>query len=209
MSVSLHTEVARFKAWAAGYPVERRNGEWECDYGNWEQLSQAFLAHLDSCSPQNACASDISDILYAVARDNETEELGAELAERRHWFLFLLPHALLSDDDHVKWQFAAQLGNGRLLFADAEFALLKLVQDDREYVSRRALKALGQIGSSHAEGLCVRAWATGHEYQRVMALWVLNEINSPRLAEYLACAREDGRTFVVSNAVKIEQSIPP
>ncbi|MDO8067075.1 MULTISPECIES: HEAT repeat domain-containing protein [unclassified Janthinobacterium] len=206
MGSSLHEEVARFKAWAANYhPIEGRSGEWECNYAHWQQLNQSFTTHLDSCPPQTSGATDILDILYAIGRDNEMEELVEELANRSEWFMFLLPHALLSDDADVRWQFAKQLGNGNFEFIDAESALMKFVEDDKEYVSRMALRALGQIGSSHAEDLCERAWESGHEYQRIMALWVLKDIKSPKLARYLSYAKEDGRNYVVSNAAEIAQ----
>jgi HEAT repeat protein len=95
------------------------------------------------------------------------------------------------------------LGHNVLPFTETEGALLRLVEDHNEYVSRMALQALGRIGSKRTEGLCERAWATNHEYQRIMALWVLKEIGSPKLSSYLALAKEDGRKYVVSNAVEI------
>jgi HEAT repeat protein len=109
------------------------------------------------------------------------------------------------DDADVRWQFAVQLGLGAFPFVAAETALLKLVQDDHEYVSRMALQALGRIGSTNAEPLCERAWGTGDEYQRIMALWVLKDIKSVKLKEYLSLAKADGRRFVISNAIEVEQ----
>ena len=201
----LSTEVARFRDWASEYPIERRTGEWECDYEQWAPLNQSFLDNLESHSPKDATAPEISDLLYAVGRDNEMEDLVATLAGKSDWFLFLLPYALLVDDADVRWQFAVQLGLGAFPFVAAESALLKLVQDEHEYVSRMALQALGRIGSTHVETLCERAWKTGHEYQRIMALWVLNDIKSLKLNEYLSMAKVDGRNFVIINALEIEQ----
>jgi len=202
----LSAEVARFRAWASEYPVERRTGEWECDYDKWASLNQSFLEHLESHSPEDATAAEISDLLYAVGRDNEMEDLVAMLACRRDWFLFLLPYALQVDDTDVRWQFAVQLGLGAFPFVAAESVLLKFVRDEHEYVSRMALQALGRIGSPNTESLCERAWETGHEYQRIMALWVLNDIKSLKLKEYISMAKADGRRFILSNAIEIEQS---
>lgn len=207
MSSSLNAEVARFRAWASGYPVEHRTGEWECEYKEWALLNKSFLDYLASHSPRDATNAEIADLLYAIGRDNEMEELIAALAGKRNWFLFLLPHALRVDDADVRWQFAVQLGLAEFPFDAAEQALLQLVQDEHEYVSRMALQALGRIGSSNSENFCESAWATGHEYQRIMALWVLNDIKSPKLTEYLSLARSDGRRFVVSNATEIEQGL--
>lgn len=205
MESFLTTEVARFRAWGSKYPVEDRTGEWECDYENWARLHQSFLDYLKSHSPVDATEAEISELLYAVGRDNENEDLVAELAAESDWFLFLVPYAVKVDDPDVRWQFAVQLGLGAFPFFAAEAALLKLVQDDHEYVSRMALQALGRIGSANAETLCERAWRTGHEYQRIMALWVLKDIKSVKLKEYLSLAKADGRRFVISNAIEVEQ----
>ena len=88
----------------------------------------------------------------------------------------------------------------------AEDALLQLVEDANEYVSRMALQALGTIRSKHAEALCKQAWDSKHEYQRIMALWVLKEIKSKELNNYLQLAIKDGRKYVVQNANEIKNA---
>lgn len=206
MPSSFHAEVEKFRAWASSYQIEQRSGEWECDYEEWPALNRSFIAYLNSHSPQDANDHAISDLIYAVARDNEMEDMVSELAKRPEWFVFLLPFVLECDEPDARWQFAVTLGTRILPFADAEGALMKLVADQNEYVSRMALQALGRIGSPHTEHLCERAWDTDHEYQRVMALWVLKEIDSPNLDSYLALAKKDGRKYVVSNAIEIESA---
>lgn len=206
MRNSLHSEVEKFRAWASNYPVEQRSGEWECDYEEWPTLNRSFKAYLDSHSPQEADDHAVSDLIYAVARDNEMEDLVSELAKKPEWFAFLLPSVLECDEPDARWQFAVTLGHRILPFSEAEGALMKLVADGHEYVSRMALQALGRIGSAHTERLCEHAWATNHEYQRIMALWVLKEIDSPKLSAYLALAKMDGRKYVVSNANEIENA---
>lgn len=206
MPSSLHREVEKFRAWALNYPVEERSGEWECGYEEWFTLNRSFAAYLDSHSPQEADGHAVSNLIYAVARDNEMEDLVSELAKRPEWLAFLLPYVLECDEPDTRWQFAVTLGDRVLPFIETEGALLRLVEDRHEYVSRMALQALGRIGSTHAESLCERAWATNHEYQIIMALWVLKEIGSPKLGAYLALAKEDGRKYVVSNAVEIENA---
>jgi HEAT repeat protein len=187
-------------------PEERSSAEWECNYEGWQSLNEAFVAYLDAHAFREADDQAISDIIYAVARDNEMEYLVPELANRPGWFAFLLPHVLKCDEPDARWQFAVALGQRALPFAEAEHALLRLVEDQDEYVSRMALQSLGRIGSSHTERLCERAWATNHQYQRIMALWVLKEIGSPKLDAYLALAKRDGRKYVVGNALEIENA---
>jgi hypothetical protein len=203
---SLYIEVEKFRAWASNYPVEHRPGEWECDYAEWPALNRSFVAHLNSHSPRDADDLVVSDLIYAVARDNEMRDLVSEIVERSEWFAYLLPFVLECDEPDARWQFAVALGRRTLPFAVAENALMKLVADDHEYVSRMALQALGRIGSAHTESLCERAWATNHEYQRIMALWVLREIGSSKLSSYLALAKIDHRKYVVSNGLEIERA---
>lgn len=206
MASSFHEEIEKFRVWASNYPLEERSGEWECDYDGWRELTKSFESHLDSHSPDGANDEVVSDLLYVVARDNEMEDLISELVKRPEWFAFVLPYALVCDEPDARWQFAVGLGSGVLPLGQSEQALLRLVKDQNEYVSRKALQALGRIGSSYAESMCERAWETNHEYQRIMALWVLKEIGSPKLDTFLARAREDGREYVVSNATQIENA---
>lgn len=209
MQDALSTAVNAFRRWASAHPVDERSGEWECDYAKWPEINAAFLKHIKTGSPQASTAGDIADLLYAIGRDNETAYLVRQLARHEDWFLFLLQHALVANDPDVKWQFAVQLGVGAFPFVAAESALLKLVQDEHEYVRRMALQALGRRASLHAEPLCERAWATHHEYQRIMVLWVLKEVKSRKLHEYILLAKADGRKFLMCNAVQIEDGMAP
>jgi len=80
-----------------------------------------------------------------------------------------------------------------------------LVVDEDEYVKRCALISLGELKSSKSESLAERAWHTGHEYQRMAALEVLDKISSSKLAIYLKEAMEDGRPHLVKTARKIKK----
>ena len=206
MSASLENEIMKFKRWALTYPPDSRSGEWECDYDNWKELYTAFTNYIESNSPDVLQERDIKNIIYAIARDNEMEDLVAELAKNTNWFKKVLPHVLECDEQDAKWQFAVALGGNILPFEESEASLLNLVTDQNEYVSRMALQSLGRIGSSKTESLCIQAWETNHEYQRIMALWVLKEIHSDKLEEYLSLAEEDDRKYVVSNANEIKNA---
>lgn len=202
---SLAHEVRRFRSWsdALDVPPGERHGEWECDYDDWPELTRAFVEHLDRHDPGCVDGPAVADLVYAVARENETGLLVDELVGRPSWFRALLPHVLVCDEPDARWQVAQALGWRVLPRDETEEALLTLVDDQDEYVSRMALGALGAIGSAHAEARCERAWETGHEYQRIMALSVLAEVRSARLGDYLDRARQDGRAHVVAAAERI------
>lgn len=204
--MTFRQEVEKFKAWAAKYPIEERSGEWECDYAGWDTLYKATLEFLASLSPSNWDGTDVSDLLYVIARDNETENLASEVAKDTNRLLRLSRLVLDSPETDAKWQLAAQLGTLSDQAREAETLLLEFVDDKDEYVSRRALLSLGTLKSPKAEALAERAWSTGHEYQRIAALWVLRELSSDKLPMYIQKALEDGREYVVQNARQVQQA---
>jgi HEAT repeats len=183
--MSLQQEVDKFKAWAATYPIQERSGEWECDYSDWDTFHKAVLSFLASSSPEDWSDTEVSNLLYAIARDNEIEYLVKQVAKNSETLLRLSNLAVSSSEADAKWQLAVQLGALSSRVPEAETLLLKFVNDEDEYVSRRALLSLGALKSSRAEALAERAWDTGHQYQRIAALWVLKEISSDKLPVYV------------------------
>jgi HEAT repeat protein len=203
--MSLRTEVEKFEVWASTYP-EERSGEWECDYSEWDELHAAALSFISSLPAEEWSPENVRDLLYAIARDNEIEYLAEEVAKDVDVLLRLSELALSSSEVDAKWQLAVQLGSLSDRRQEAEPLLLRFVDDPDEYVSRRALLSLGLLKSARAEDLAERAWRTGHEYQRIAALWVLKNVASVRLADYIQQAMEDGRQYVVENAVDVQKT---
>jgi len=206
MDLILKIEVDKFRLWASEYPEDHRSGEWECDYEDWPSLNSAFLNFIENKVPSELTDAEITDLIYVIARDNEMEELVEDVALKEGLFKLLIPHVIKSIENEAKWQFAVAIGEGTLSHAIAEEALLSLVNDGDEYTSRRALQSLGRIGSEQTERLCIKAWDTNHEYQRIMALSVLKEIESKELSRYLDLALIDGRKYVVKNANEIKNA---
>lgn len=204
--MSLRTEVEKFEVWASTYPEEERSGEWECDYSEWGELHAAALSFISSLPPEEWSAQNVRDLLYAIARDNEIEYLAEEIAKDVDMLLRLSELALSSSEIDAKWQLAVQLGSLSDRRQEAEPLLLQFVDDPDEYVSRRALLSLGLLKSARAEELAERAWRTGHEYQRIAALWVLKNVASVKLADYIQQAMEDGRQYVVKKAVDVQKT---
>jgi len=197
---TLHEQVEKFREWAALYPVRQRSTDWECEYGHWEALWDASLAVVDSLAPDAWTVTACADLLYAIARDHALEHISSMLWTQPDALLALARASIDASEPNAKWQLAARLGGQSSHAAEAEALLLRLVNDEDEYVRRRALLALGALKSAYAETLAERAWDTGHEYQRIAALWVLKDIKSGKLAQYVKLAEEDGREYVVRNA---------
>ncbi len=205
--MTLHQEVEKFKAWdTANFPEGNRYGEWEDDYPAWDALYNVTMKFLASSSPAELDDTDVTDLLYVIARDNEAEKLANEVPKEPDRLLGLSGVALTSLETDAKWQLAARLGALSDQLQEAEALLLEFVDDYNEYVSRRALLSLGQLKSPRAEALAERAWSTGQEYQRLAALSVLEEISSDKLPLYIQRAMEDGRESVVRKARLIQQA---
>jgi hypothetical protein len=180
----LQAEVVRFRAWADTYPAGRRSGEWETEYPHWEALRAAFATFIDTTSYHDWSEDAIQLLLYAVARDNEVEELAHLLGEHPCALIFLADQGLQAAERDAAWQLASQLGTLDLL--QAEPLLVRYVEHADEYVRRRALLALGRLGSSQVEALAAKAWDSGEESQRIAALCALEDVGSSRIREYAA-----------------------
>jgi HEAT repeat protein len=141
--------------------------------------------------------------LYILARDNEMETLKDDLTEHPTCLLALAKAGLHSAEQDARWQLADALGTVQADEDDVASILEAYVRDSNEYVSRRALLALGRRRSLVAETLARQAWDTGHEYQRIAALEVLSNLDSPCLSSYLDLAAQDGRQYVVGAAQRI------
>lgn len=202
--MSLRNEVNKFRVWALGYPAQERSGEWECDYPGWSALHAETLLFIAATPFANWSTEEINDVLYAVARDNEIEYLAKVIAKSPDLLLALSKASIDSSEPDAKWQLAVQLGQQPPSVEAAEKLLLKLVNDEDEYVSRRALLSLGAIQSSSAVSLAKRAWTTGHEYQRIAALWVIKDCAPEMLQEYVDKAHQDGRHYVIQNAREVQ-----
>lgn len=206
----LLTEIQKFKAWAdLEYPNLRPreiNGEWETYYDGygWAMITTLFEKVVKSSRPDSYSDSELSELVYIIARDNECEILADILSNYDEWLLKLCEVSLHLHEPDAKWQLAVRLKDAEDK-KQAALLLEKFVQDDDEYVSRRALLELPALLPDKAEAYAEQFWhrdihGAMQEYQRMAVLTVLNEIHSPLLEEYLKRAKEDGRENLVQYA---------
>ncbi|MEC0174587.1 HEAT repeat domain-containing protein [Paenibacillus favisporus] len=154
--------------------------EWETRYQNWELLNTLFDKLIDTTTCYDWDQKTINNLLFIIGRDNECELLVSKLAEIPEYLLFLGQEGLSYPDADTKWQLAHYLSNIASIQLEAEEIILKYYEDQNEYVKRRALLALGIIKSRHAEQCALESWKTGMKYQKLAALEVLKQINSPQ-----------------------------
>lgn len=196
-------EVQKFKEW-----IEEDNPHtnwigWEYEYPHWIEMYRVVDTFIELNSFNFLSKLDRENLIYLIARDNGCRHLISQLKKYPSLFQYLLPFVVKSNEVDARWQFTEILGIQIIPFNEAESYLLQLVVDTDEYVSRKALHSLGKIGSKHTESLCKKAWETNHEYQRIMVLWTLFEMDSKQLNKYLSLAMKDERKNIVINAKEI------
>lgn len=81
-------------------------------------------------------------ILYTLARDNEVENVLQMLIEQPKVLLALAYKALIYSDYEAKWQIAYGLGEIKGMDKEVNNLLSKFLDDENEYVRRRASFAL-------------------------------------------------------------------
>jgi hypothetical protein len=201
---ALAQEVARFQSWAEAYD-DRRRGEWECDYPNWSDLYNAVAKYISGSEVEEWDEGVTAMLLYAIARDNEVEQIAGHLQADPDKLYALAKEAVRSGEKDAKWQLAEQLTHWPDRLEESESILLALATDADEYVRRRALMVLGRIKSSQVEMLVGEAWDTGDEYQRMAVLDALYNVQSKKLASYLELAQADGRQYLTAFANRIRR----
>lgn len=208
----LFKEIAKFHLWSETYSnvtEDERGGDWECSYKNWSLIGKLFEDFLQSSAPSTWDNETIKELLYIVARDNECERLSNIVGQHQQALKLLTTSVIHHGPGDAKWQLAVQLKKLNDL-SFAEQLLEKLVQDNDEYVSRRALLTLAEIGSKKTEHYCAIAWNKDLgdlEHQRIAVLHSLYNINSSLLSRYLRLAKEDGSKYLLFNVDLIEKKL--
>ena len=212
MPYQLFEEIEKFRAWSRqldGTPEEQRTGKWEGAYAQWNAVDAAFIDFINKSSPADWTAEVAGALLYIIARDHASEIFADLVAAHPDKLAYLARRAADAGRPGSKWQLAVrlpELGDKAL----AESLLLGFVNDPDEYVRRRTLQTLAEIGSGHTEPCCVAAWQCPGPYQpaqRVAVLEALFKIGSPKLYHYLQEARHDGNPALVQSAAAIEQQL--
>lgn len=92
---NLNKKIEKFKKWALKNHPEcdeaHDNGEWEYDpYSYFDEMRDAAIVVI-SCNDIR-CADDelVDNLLYAIARDNESEIIADELIKYPEWFQLLM-----------------------------------------------------------------------------------------------------------------------
>jgi len=209
MADPLFIEIDKFDSWAQtqySIPQDDIGGEWECSYEQWDKIYSAFETFLSKTVPSKWSEKDKERLSYIIARDNEIGQLVDTLPEKA--LVVLTKYALENGHRDDKWQLATHLHK----LSDKELAatfLETLVNDEDEYVNRRALMELAKLKSDKVEYYAELFWNRNKygdmdEYQKMAVLGSLKTIGSKQLNKYIEWAKQDGRQYLVKTAIKLE-----
>lgn len=209
----LHTKVQMFKIWAeTNYPEKTEdndNGEW-CFCSEFDEMYSAAVDMIQKNPATVATDQIISDLLYAIARDNECESISQVLEHYNDWFSLLCQKCLQSPYTNAKWQLAIKLRNysGN---DDLKDLIFEFLSAGDEYTKRMALQSLAFIYPEQAEKYAIKFWNRNiykyDEYQKIMVLHVLYQIKSSYLNDYLETAEKSDYEYLKMNAEEIRKKI--
>ncbi|MBS9773993.1 MAG: hypothetical protein KGV59_02385 [Tenacibaculum sp.] len=148
MNQELKKEIEKFKIWSKNYseiPESERLGEWECLYDDWDILGDLFIEFIETITHVKWSEEDVKLVLYLVARDNECETFIDEISEKQPNSLELLANKSFEfGEKDAKWQIATRLDKLENKEV-AKLLLEKFMNDDNEYVRRRASIKMGEL----------------------------------------------------------------
>ena len=206
-------QAIKFHQWQkATYPgktAEEIGSMWEVDYPYWNDTYRAFCHVLTQMDAETADSVLLDEMVYLIARDNEAEGFIQETTSQTKWFECLCRRAAASNESEAKWQFAAYLPEYPCS-QEAKDMILDFAKDPNEYVSRRALLAMPALRPDCVEQFAPLFWKCNcyspelQEYQRIAVLVSLDAIHSDLLPQYLERAKQDGRSYLLEHAKRIE-----
>ncbi|MFW6311839.1 MAG: hypothetical protein ACOC1K_06350 [Nanoarchaeota archaeon] len=199
----INIEVSNFMRWAKN--TNKKTGEWETRYPDWGKIYSLIEESLDIIEYNKLTELDKDNLLYLLSRDNELEEIARQLSEFPDLIIPLANYGLNYHDYNARWQLANYIWKHADNYQEVEEILISYYKDNNEYVKRRALLALGYMESEYAEQLALESWNTGLKHQKMVSLYILDEINSKRLNELLNKGEDDEFKIVRNTAKNIEK----
>jgi len=206
-------QVGKFHQWQEitypGKTTEEIGGAWEVDYPAWNDIFDAFCHVLTQMDAEMADSILLDEMVYLIARANEAEGFIQETTSHPKWFECLCRRAAASNESEAKWQFAAYLPECSCS-QEVRDIILDFAKDPNEYVSRRALLAMPALRPDCVEQFAPLFWERNcyspelQEYQRIAVLVSLDAIHSDLLPQYLEWAKQDGRSYLLEHAKRIE-----
>lgn len=182
----IHEEWTRWSATA-----DKRNDGWEEYFPKWRELINAAIQTMRSVS---LSGQDLELLDHCWSISEETEELSLHASEHLDALWDVVVQMTKSKDWKVRWQAFNALAAGG---SNAEGILRVGLLDENDYVKRRALLSLAEVGPSDADRLAEQFVQHNDAYLRLAAINLLRRCGSAserrRVGELLA---NDSADFV-------------
>jgi hypothetical protein len=137
---TFHHQIEAFKQWSSR--LIAKHGGWETDYLHWDTIYESVEGFLQHTSLDEWSTEVYELLLYTIARDNEVENVLQLLIEKPKVLIALAYKAITYHDYEARWQIAYGLGEIDCNQEEVSELLSKYINDEHEYVRRRALFAL-------------------------------------------------------------------
>jgi len=196
ISYEIKEELHRFGLWAQEYLKSVNYPEWEVDYPRWQILYDITFKAIDILT-QIEDSSEIANlILDVMALDNESELVLDECENKLDvkGLSILYEIGVNHPNWNARWQVAELIGR-RKHMKSQEF-LLKLIDDNEEYVIRRALFSLAKINPRIAEKVALEKLHSEYEYLRLGSLATLEEVSSEYFENAVKELEEDSSKII-------------
>lgn len=148
----LRQELYRFWQWAKMSPLEYSKeigGEWETEYPHWDSI-YSCVEHEISEIERVGETNSISDILEAMAIDNECENILDMLEENNKVSQLIINKYSTYYQPKARWQIAELIK--RVQPESGKDILVKMIiKDHDKYVQRRALLSLDFLSHNEAK----------------------------------------------------------
>lgn len=188
---------------------------WECNYDGWGDIYRLFEAVLSGVAADRVSGHVLEQMVYIIARDNEPEHLIDVLPGYPEWFGILCRHSLHMDEPEARWQFADRLPQTEVSDG-CRRCIIRFLEDEDEYVSRRALLVLPRIMPGKVEAYADLFWNRRkysgelEQYQKLAVLTALKEAGSPQWTKYARLVgQEDEEWLRLAAAGCVPQDVRP
>ncbi|MCJ8288988.1 MAG: HEAT repeat domain-containing protein [Crocinitomicaceae bacterium] len=212
----LKFSVEHFKEWVnanhSDLQIKEGNID-DCGYPEWQKLEDLCEEIFTSLIFKGLETPDKKRIVFIIGRqwdlgrilnwfNKGTEEIG-QLGMTKEQLFELSNVAVTEDDIDAKGQFAASLFKVGDTPEVVEL-LLKFHADQDEYVRRQALSSLDKIGYSKIGELIVQSWKNDQEFEKIMCLNLMKDLNHEKFEVCLDEALSDEREYLRKRAVELK-----
>lgn len=215
----LSDHVDEFKKWIAENftPDQITEGHFDdAGYPKWDKIEDLLEQIFKEIEFNNVNSTHIDKIIYMIARnwdlgsilnwltkDNNLSQLG--MTEEQ--FLIIAKLGISSEWD-ARYQIASLLSRVSPINKEKAIDLaLKYYNDESEFVRRKALVSLYKLNYFNIYKLIEKSWLNNEEYERMVCLYLMKEVNTAKYNDYLNESLIDDRSDLRAHAESLSKGV--